>query len=302
MGFSFALQSERGQDTVDSDGRFVKSYSKTYLVKSDSATYNTLDEAKAGLGVLPGAPDPYWSAAKAVAISAVRLPTIPPHQMWEITVEYSTAAVVPESTTSTDPVDWRVKRRTGTAQQQRFIVKNRLGVLIVDGAGSPFEGGVPVTDYLGTMIFERNETHSTSSMSQAAILSGKINSATFMGCAAGTLMLDVTGEEKYEGGYHFWTFTYTMTYDKEGWQPKPANAGLYQNVGFAAIPRRARILEADRTPVQEPQPLYPAYDGVTLTPLPGSVIPVANRPADCNFITVDHYITFNFTTLGLPTT
>lgn len=282
--FSYELKSESANFTVNPDGKFVKEYRSVYHCKS--ILNLSLDGCCAELGVLPGAPHPDWPSATARKISPTRLPTIAPFCRWDVEVTYSTEGVVPNDSSDPDPVLRRVKRRTGTAQQQRFIIKDRNGVLITDTAGSVFDGGVPVTDYLGTFIFERDEPHDAGSMSQASQLSGKLNSVTFAGCDPETLMLDVVGEEKWEGSYHYWTFTYTMTYDKDGWQPKPVNAGLYR---LNATNERVRITEADGTNTQEPQPLGPS----------GGVIPVAARPGSCIFVDVDHYITFDFADLGL---
>jgi hypothetical protein len=160
--------------------------------------------------------------------------------------------------------------------------------MILDAAGSPFDGGVPVTEWLGNISWKRDEVHTSTSMSQAVALSGKINSDVFMGCAIGTLILKVTGEEKWEGTYHFWTFTYEMTYDKAGHDPRPLNAGLWKKVSG----NRVRITEYDGTDSAQPQPLTTG----------GDVIPVASRPGSCNFITVEHHNTLAFATLGLPTT
>lgn len=301
MAFAFLLESTRMRTSVSLDGKLTKTFTDSYLCTNE--TELTLDAVAAAVGVLPGAPHPDRADATARDFDTVRRMTHTPHCAWDHTITYSTEGTVPESSSSTDPEDRRVLRSTGTTTQQRFIIKDRNGVLIVDTAGSPYDGGIPVTDYLGTIQWTRCEAHSSSSMSQAAQYSGKLNSTTFMTCAAETLMLHVTGQEKYEGTYHFWEFTYTMTYDKDGWQPKPVNAGLYQRVekstgGF----ERQRIMEGtgtSATKTQEPQPLY---GSTSSSPIPGSVIPVASRPGSCNFIDVDHYITFDFTTLGLPTT
>lgn len=293
MAFSVTRLPERTSFTVNSDGKFVKQYFRPYLVTSNSVTEETSDQAWAAIGTLPGAPHPSWPSAVANSFNGSKKLTIPPHQAWDLEVGYSTAGVVPEDTGSggvgsTDPVDFRVTRRVGISEQQRFIIKDKNGILITDSAKSPYDGGIPVTDYMGWMEWTRREPHSSSSMSQAVQYSGKLNSLTFMGCLPETLLLVCTGDERYEGGYHFWIWTYTMTYDKDGHQPQPLDAGLYKlNAGS-----RVRITESDGTPTVEPQPL----NGL------GSVVPVASRPAGCNFRDVDHFDTFDFATLNLPTT
>lgn len=293
MAFTIERLPVTAHYTVDQNGKFVKRYTTPYLVKSDSVTENTEDEVFAALNVQPGAPYANWAAARANDFNCTKKLTRPPHQAWDVSIGYSTDGVVPEDggaggIGSTDPVDFRVRRRLGISEQQRFIIKDKNGLLIVDAAGSPYDGGVPITDYWGWMEFVRNEPHSTDKMAQSVLYSGKLNSVTFMGCAPETLMLVCTGDEKYEGGYHFWTFTYTMTYNKEGWQPQPLNAGLW----YLLAGVRTRITEGDGTNTLEPQPL---------TAL-GAVVPVASRPAGCTFRDIDYYNTFDFADLNLPTT
>lgn len=293
MPFETNLIVDEAGVTLNSDGRLVKTFHRRHRSKSTEEI--NIDAVHAAIGVLPGAPHPTWPYATCRSIKSTREMTREPHCAWITDYEYSTEAAAPsdESTSSTDPTARNVKRRTGTMQQQRFIIRDRLGVMITDAAGSPFDGGVPVTDYLGTLVFERDEVHSSTSMSQAVVLSGKINSDTYMGCSPGTLMMEVNGDEKREGSYHFWSFTYSMVYDKDGWQPRPANAGLYERHAGGV-----RRITFDGKPAQEPQPLFPS----TSSGRPGEMIPNTLRPAACNFIEVDHYNTLAFSSLGLPTT
>lgn len=286
MAYDFAPVSRTLNVTVTSDGKLIKRYKTRFLFGSDVTL--TEDQVCALIGILPGAPHWQWPYATCRDISCERIPSTEPCCWWHVDYDHSTDAAVPADNASTDPDVRRVLRETGTSQQQRAIIKDRNGVLLTDAAGSPFDGGVPVTEFLGTITWTRDETHTSDSQFKAKALSGHLNSTTFMGCAAKTLLLDVKGREKWEGNYHFWTFTYLMTYDPLGWQPRPVNAGLYKKVGG----KRERILEDDKTPTQEPQPLTTA----------GDVVPIANRPGSCNFIDVDHYPTFNFASLGLPTT
>lgn len=286
MTMTFNRVSETLTVTVNTDGKLVKRYHTQYLC--ESATEMTRDEVADAVGIQPGAPHAEWPFATCNAINITRLPTREPYCKWHADYDHATDAVVPNDAADADPTLRRVNRSTGTQQQQKAIIRDKNGVMLVDTAGSPFDGGVPVTDRLGTITWKRDEDHTSTSTAQAFLLSGKLNDATFMGCAAGTLQLDVSGEEKWEGTYHFWTFTYVMTYNPEGHQPQPADAGLWELDRLGA---RRRIME-NGEPAQTPQPL------TTL----GHVVPVANRPADCRFLTFEHYDEMDFTTLSLPTT
>lgn len=286
--FDFGRLSETLNISVNSDGKLVKKYHTRYLAGSDVDLTN--DEVFAAIGILPGAPHYIWTNATCNDMKCETILSREPSRWWYVDYDHSTDATVPNDDADTDPALRRVNRSVSSSEQQIFIFQDEDGILILDAAGTPVDGGVPVTDFMGTITWERDETHTSTSMSQAAVLSGKTNLTTFMGCAPNTLMLTVTSKEKWEGNYHFWTFTYTMTYKKDGWQPAPANAGLWQ-IGYGG--ERERIKEpGDDSYTQEPQPLY----------ADGTVIPVASRPGACNFLNVLHYPRLEFADLALPTT
>lgn len=291
MTFLFGRVERSEHVTVESNGRLKKTYDDTYLAIDDSATAISTDDVLAGIGVLPGAPHPNWSAAICIDINVTQGASRAPHCYWHVSYHYSTFGEVPESQTSTAPDERRIRRKFTPTTQQRFILKDRLGNLITDAAGSCFDGGVPVDVRLGTLTFERDILHVNFDLETTFTRSGSLNSATWLGAAIGTVMLDMSAEEKWEGGYHFWTVTYTFCYDKDGWQPHPANAGLYQ-LPLGVADRRTRIVEDDGTPTVEPQPLYAN----------GALIPESLRATDGNFIAVDYYPTFDFNTLNLPLT
>lgn len=288
MAFSKELVKNTLKVTVSSDGKLVKEYMRAYLCKSDTELTN--DEVGSAIGILPGAPHPDWNAARVRDINIDRRLTIEPYCAWDATFQYSTEATVPENSSSTDPELRRVNRSMSPTNQQRFITKDKHKKLITDKAGSPFDGGVPVTDFMGALNFERNEAHTGFNMQTALALSGHLNSTPFMGYAAGTLMLEVTATERWEGGYHFWATRYTMNYDKDGWQPRPLNAGLYQKIDGVRVVIDEEDSDGKPRPAKEPQPLD----------IDGHVIPVADRPDACIFLEVEHYDEMEFADLNLP--
>lgn len=272
---------------VEGSGRLVKEYDETWKIISSTAS--NPDAAAAALGVLPGAPYSDWPGATCDLIHPVRQMSREPYETYHIHTHYSTVAVVPEDTASTAPELRRVKRRVGHVEQQHFITKDSSAVAILDAAGSPYDGGVPVTDKFPVYFWERDETHaSLASVAALCTLTGSLNGDVFMGHAIGTLQIEITAEEEHQGAYHFWKVVYTAVNNPDGWQPSPLNAGLWQKVAGL----RKRILEDDGKPCQEPQPL------TTL----GAVVPTASRPASCNFLTVTHFPSITYSALGLPTT
>jgi len=293
MAFVKNLKSDEMELTADKDGKLIKTYRRTYLCENETELTN--DEVATNVGILPGAPHPTFSVATARKISVKRRETREPDCAWDHSVEYSTDATVPESNTSHAPDARRVKRKISPAVQTENVFEDKNGDLITDAAGTPFDGGVSVDVRRGVLTFERDVLHADFDMAASFKISGKVNSTTWAGAAPGTVMVDLSAEEKWEGSYHFWTESWTFSYKEKGWNPRPANAGLYE----IHDGKRRRIKEADGKDTQQVQPLYPK---ASTSPEGGSVIPVANRPADCNYIEVEYHDEMDFATFGLPLT
>jgi hypothetical protein len=153
---------------------------------------------------------------------------------------------------------------------------------------------VPVNVKLITYKWQHNTDWSQYDLGRIGNISGTINSDTFLGKEPHTLMLTYAATEEFEGEYHFASEEFTIIYDPQGWRPKPANAGLYELYSssiYSNATKRRRI-KVDGKDAVEPEPLTRA----------GAVVPYAQRPDACNFITVDYYREIAFSDLGLPTT
>ncbi|MBS3928118.1 MAG: hypothetical protein KGZ65_06750 [Sphingomonadales bacterium] len=278
---------------IEQSGRIVSKYKRTYLYKTDAASPPTDAQITTDVGIAPGSPHPDDANAtcQSVEISHGVGPTKCPHFARHVVVEWATNAPVP-NTVSTDPTTMRTRWSLAPTIQQRYIVRDRNGAMIVNAAGQPFDGGIPVAVRLGTAVARRNVTAAGYNQNTVLANSGKLNSTTFLGGAAGTIQVDISAEEKYDGGYHYWEEVYTFAYDPLGWQPKPMNAGFFQKGTYGLT----RIINSDLddtndplAPVQEPEPLLPD----------GTLVPVDDRPGLCNFITVDAYGSMDFSTFGL---
>lgn len=289
------MVSEESTSVVQSDGRLVNDYTRTYLFRTDSPTRPTSAEIAALIGIVIGSPidgDPKAICHKA-KIGPGPVMTKPPFLAYLATYEWSTAAPKPE-TVSSDPTTRRTIWSISPTIQSRYIVKDRNGQLIVNTAGDPYDGGVPVDVRLGTVTANRIKDADGYDKESVLANSGKINSETYLGAEPGTLQVDITASEKYEGAYHFWEETYTFSYDKEGWQPRPVNAGFF-HLGDGV---KNRITNKDEDPDTSVDPT-----GLTQEPSPldadGEIIPRENRPDDCIFVEVDYYEEMNFETFGL---
>jgi len=269
---------------------------RKYLVRTDETEWQSEANVAAAVGIARGAPlDTDTNAVcKKVSIGPGPAMTRAPFLAYYATYDFSTNATVPPADDD-DPTSQRTIWSIAPQIQSRYIIRDRNDNLIVNTAGSPFDGGIPVDVRLGSVTARRNKDASGYDINAVLGNSGKLNSATFLGGAPGTVQVDITAEEKYEGAFHFWAETYTFSYDPQGWQPKPVNAGYFQreSIGSDTL---VRITNADigdtadpDAPVQEPEPLD--ADGL--------IVPIADRPDACVFVEVDYFDTMDFADFGL---
>ncbi len=288
------LTSQKAKSTIDSDGRLVRTYAHDYLYQTDAGSRPTAADIAADLGIAPGSPygDDANATAGGIEISS-RMTRIP-HLAYDIHVDWATNFTLPQ-TVDTDPTTMRTIWTIDPTIQSTYKFKDRLGKLILNTAGQPFDGGVPVDVRYGTVTATRNITASGYNKSTVLANSGKWNSVSYLGAAIETLQVDIKSSEKYEGGYHFWQEVYTFTYKPEGIQPRPANVGFYQRTGIGSNDL-LHITERDfdgtsptDNKVQEPEPLD--ADGI--------LVPISARPASCIFVVVNAYDSMDFTTFAL---
>lgn len=282
-----------GRSEVQSDGRCVSTYMRKYLVRTDSPVFLEEDDVAQLVGIDRGSPLAHNTNAicRSVEIGPGPVPTRAPFLAYYATYEFATNAPLPNENDD-DPTTTRTMWSVSPQIQSRYVIKDRNGELIVNTAGQPFDGGIPVDVRLGSVTATRRVDAAGYDFSNVMRNSGKLNSTTFLGGAPGTVQVDISATEKYEGAFHYWEETYTFSYDPQGWQPKPANVGFFQKVGG----QLSRIINSDvgdendpDSPVQEPEPLDAA----------GALVPVANRPDDCIFVEVDYFDEMDFATFNL---
>lgn len=285
------LKSATAKSTVQQDGRLVKTYTEVYLYRTNAGTSPTWADIAADIGIAPGSP--YGQDANATAGEAeieITMSRVPFFKA-EVTITWATNNPTPNED-DTDPATahkiWGIRPTI----QQRYVTKNRHGVLIVNSAGQPYDGGIPVDVRLGQATLKLKILDAYFDYSLVMKHSGKRNSTTFLGGAPGTVQVDITADESYEGAYHFWAVQYDFNFDPEGWQPSVPDAGFYQ-LGTGGIPvpitygDLASPPTEDDTRVPEPEPL----DGA------GHVVPYADRPASCEFNEVDQFDELDLATL-----
>ena len=286
------LKSHRAKSVLQSDGRIVRTYTETYLYRLYGATsFPTDADIAADIGIAPGSPYSEDSNATAGDAEIEWLMSRPAFFKAEVTINWATNNPAVNEV-DTDPATvhklWAIKPTI----QQRYIIKNRHDELILNTAGQPFDGGVPVDVRLGQASLKLKILDASFDYALVMSHSGKWNSATFLGGDPGTVQVDITATEAYEGAYHFWDVQYDFNYDPLGWQPKIANVGFYQ-LGTLDVPvpitygDLATPPTADDTRVPEPESLDES----------GHVVPYANRPDDCILIEVDYFDSLDMATL-----
>jgi hypothetical protein len=268
---------------------------RKYLVRTNSPTWVTEADVAAAVGIKRGSPiaEDTNAICNSVSIGPGPVKTRPPFLAFFATYTFATNAPMPPEVEadSDDPVDMRTVWSIGPQIQSRYVIRDRDDKLIVNRAGSPYDGGIPVDVRLGSATARRNVDAAGYDRSVVMASSGKLNSAPFLGGAPGTVQVDISAIERYQGSYHFWEETYTFSYDPRGWQPKPANAGFFQLVDGEQVRILNSDLDDDGTddPVQEPEPLDDE----------GVLVPVEDRPDGCTFIEVDYFEEMDFDSFSL---
>jgi hypothetical protein len=288
MTITVEMLEESTSEFIGSDGKPVIEISETYLMKDSSSSRVYVNAARlnfhAATGIVPGAAHASTPVMRYRKVDPKRLETRQPYQRWSVTCTATTDCPLIDDP---NPANRRWKRSVTDSDQQRFIFRDRDDKLIVDKAGTPFDGGIPVNVKLITYKWQHNTDWSVYNLGTIGSISGTINSDSFLGKDPYTLMLTYAATEEWEGQYHYASEEFTIIYDPMGWRPKPANAGLYE----IKDSKRQRIKIEGKEAI-EPEPLTTA----------GAVIPYGQRPDACNFITVNYYNEIAFGDLGLPTT
>ena len=267
MTVTVNLWSEEATSTVNDDGRIVSTYNQVYLVRSDVGTRPYFSAFPGLLGIYPGSPfyEDTNATCRKIHVGPFTEKTRPPWLKWLCSVDWSTDATL-NADSSTDPTTRRTLWKVRPVIQQRFVIRDSSNNLIVNTAGQPYDGGIPVDVILGTVTASRNVAGAGYDKATTLANSGKVNSVTYLGGAPGTVQVDIEAEEHFEGSYHYWSELYTFTYDKLGHQPKPVSAGFYQRsaVGSSTLVR----IQEDGRDVLEPEPLD--SDGI--------LVPISARP------------------------
>ena len=296
MTWAVGLLSRKGKSAVESDGRCVTNYIYTYIART-TGSFPSCAAVSAAVGVTRGSPCPEDSnaIAKSVSVDDWTQPTRQPFLAFTVAVEYATNAPLPDADDD-NPITRRTLWGGGTQVQQRHITEDKDGVLIVDAAGQPFDGGIGVNERTAVHRFTRNVDASGYDRDEMMANNDKLNDVPFLGYDEETLQLEFGAEEVYEGAWHFYRETYAFFYNPLGWQPSAVDAGFYcRDVVDGPVHRITNQDLGDTNPLTK--------DNECPTPQPldanGVIIPIPDRPADCRFVGATHFETMDFNDFGL---
>lgn len=311
MAWSIGLIDASGTSEVQSDGRCVRKYMRKYLVLTDAPVFVSEADVATAVGINRGSPLGVDTNAICHSVSIDMGPTmtLPPFQARHATYQFSTDAPLPAEDND-DPTTRRILWSIAPTIQSTYVIRDRNDKLIVNSAGQPFDGGIPVDIRMGTVTATRNVDAAGYDKSSVMANSGKLNSQTYLGGEPGTVQVDISAQEAYEGAFHLWKETYTFAYNPNGWQPKPVNAGFFQvdpdNEGVVVRITNGDLSDPPSTggdasdPVQEPEPLYDAdSEAADPTHIAGTVVPYNDRPDGCTFVEVDYFDSMDFNEFGL---
>ena len=131
------LLSASGKSTVQDDGRLVNTYTRKYLYRTDAPERPTEAQVVAEIGITIGSPIAGDINAICFEAEVTDGPTMTraPWTALFATYQWSTAAPKPDSDTpDTDPVTRRTLWSIAPTIQSRYVIKDRLGKLILDTA------------------------------------------------------------------------------------------------------------------------------------------------------------------------
>lgn len=284
------------KSTVQNDGRCVSSYMERYLVRTNAAAFQGPASVAAAVGITRGSPYGFDPRAICHELQIAPGPTMtkPPHMAYTVTAQWSTGAALPAAAND-NPTSMRTTWSIAPNIQSRYIIKDKHGKLIVNTAGQPFDGGIPVDVRFGTAKARRNVAAAGYDRDYILAVCGRVNSVAYLGGAPGTVQVDVAANERYEGTFHFWEEEWTFSHDPNGWQPRPASVGFFQRQSAGSNDLK-RIINSDiddpnnpTAPVQEPEPLTSE----------GLLAPISGRPDNCAFVEVEYFDEIDMTAFGI---
>lgn len=261
--------------------KIVRNYTEVYRVETSTNTDGPYIVGSAG--GLPLLGDPHFEDTSATCRKIAPKREGENKLTWLVQCDYSTETPEPEEEEE-NPLLKPVIRNKRSNQVEEPMVEDLEGNMVLNSAGCQPTSPVLVKRSYGIYQFTKN--YATFNDQLADAIEDSVNSAVFLGKAAGTVRCNsIDAEEVYEGNFHYWKLTFEFEYNPHGWQPKFLNDGLHEISGGELV----RILDDNGEPVTEPVPLD----------LSGARIPASSLPGAAITKEYTGYEEYNFNLLGL---
>lgn len=207
-------------------GTPVYECSYSYIIQATAKDEDYLDVlATTGLPIVGVTVEP---SGFAICTSKVGTRRTDNPKIWDITCEFSSE--IDDSSgsggdPSSDPETWVPLYETKFERYQEVVTRDFSGTTIANSAGQPFPNGMTISRYLPVWEFFQIEA---SSVTDANVLarSEVVNTSTFKGCAAKTLLCTVLSSVigRYYGTLRRLTL-YQLKYKADKWTHKRQDVG-----------------------------------------------------------------------------
>lgn len=235
-------------ESAEINERGVQSYTREYTVESSTVDDSSVAVA-AQLPFIWGNSHPSQAIARVKNVS-VKQRTGAEMQFWDCSIHWDTAQDVTDrgtvqAGTGTPPSSpggnsnqvapnsrpWVL--RCGTRERTVYLQKDRrlpadLAHPIINAAGQPFAGGLPVPS--SNLVIHITAYKSSLSFGVKPLLYiDTVNDATFLGCPAGCCRcVSYSETTEYESGAFFWRVEVEIEVNPYGWNPiRLLNAGSH---------------------------------------------------------------------------
>lgn len=150
--------------------------------------------------------------------------------IWDVVADFSSEVEEGTSGSSgadpqTDPQAWVPVYETKFERYQEVVTKDQSGTAIANSAGQAFETGLTITRHIPVWEFYQFEPSTTTDQTVIA-RSETVNSATFKGCTAKTLLCIVLSSVVgFYYGQRRRLSQYQLKYNSRNWQHKRLDVG-----------------------------------------------------------------------------
>jgi hypothetical protein len=283
MSVKTVAETWRGRTGSSDAQSFTREYTAVYVITSDDPFDNATTIG--GDYRLPQKWYGYPSDPFALCINVDLQNSDESPRLWLGTYKYSTSYSQQQDDNPLNrPVLFSLSFSAGPPV---IVTKDINGNVITNTSGDPFDPPFTIDDSRPLLACQRNEA--TIPTAIAIAYKDAVNADAWNGTAVGQCkMKDIsTGQLQTENGYQFYTVTYQIEFNAQGWQYQPLNVGFRTRTntgGTAFIPGATR-----------PQLLK----GTLIKGVPDPMHPESVITGGAQFLAYDVYPKMNYAALNL---